>query len=679
MIIFTKDFWFLSLITPVIIMGILVAVDLFGNSQSESNGILDWFKQRLKITGILIAILVVSSAICSIIPPLKRKLLSVLPVLEFPLSVYAIWLILVILIGAVIIGILFYRNYKKALDKANTEEDDIEFEPEIEIPETMKKGCPPLSLMKDYPKLAQSKDSTELREQLENCLDSYELLSGISFRGTKAGPSVYRLIYRLEAGTRITEYTKYSREIAMSLGFENVNIKGGKEGLVFELPNMSAPTIHAKHIFAQQTLENGDALKSSLNIGVGHDAVGELFNINIAEAPHLLVAGATGGGKSIFMNVLIVGIILKNSPKDVQIIMIDPKMVEFTAYNKLPHLIFPVITEPLEATRKLEWAVEEMERRYKLMASAGARELSAYNENSSKKIPSIVIFIDELADLMMVAKKNKEIDVENSICRLGQKARAAGIHLIVATQRPSVDVITGLIKSNMPSRVAFSTASSVDSKVILDEMGAEKLLGKGDGYFKTPKFSEMQRFKCSFIDGDRTKDIENIVNWWYENTQNNIGNNALGYINNSRKIPDFAAEDNIPILTDSDIDVFDFDNEIDDRLELNELDELDIYSQKISNISRKTDDVFKRYFANFVIKNGTRTRLPSRNVMIDEIDDLCKSRGVSGVSKSTIHNALQSFCKAENKWVEQRKDDNNKSFYIAIIPVKSAEDWLLNN
>ena len=268
---------------------------------------------------------------------------------------------------------------------------------------------------------------------------------------------------------------------------------------------------------------------------------GEEVITDIAKMPHVLIAGATGSGKSVCINTLISSLIYKSKPSDVKLVMIDPKIVELSVYNGIPHLLIPVVTDPKKAAGALAWAVQEMENRYATFAKKGVRDLAGYNEAISKedgvgKLPKIVIIIDELADLMMVASK----DVEDSICRLAQKARAAGMHLVIATQRPSVDVITGIIKANIPSRIAFAVSSQIDSRTILDMVGAEKLLGKGDMLFYPAGASKPTRVQGAFVsDGE----VEKIVDFLKANGEVTYNEDIIESIENSNKSDKELAEE----------------------------------------------------------------------------------------------------------------------------------------
>ncbi|MBR4799497.1 MAG: DUF87 domain-containing protein, partial [Clostridia bacterium] len=299
---------------------------------------------------------------------------------------------------------------------------------------------------------------------------------------------------------RVKAISNLADDIALHLAATSVRIENipGKAAVGIEIPNK------ANYIVRLRTLIENSAFrdsKSRLYTALGEDVAGNPVYLDIAKMPHLLIAGATGMGKSVCINSLIVSLLYRNHPNDVKLILIDPKKVEFQPYNDIPHLLVPVITEPKNAAGTLNWACNEMENRYNLIQEVGVRDLAGYNnmivdDPERKPMPQIVIFIDELADLMMTAPD----DVETSICRLAQKARAAGIHLIIGTQRPSVDVVTGLIKANIPSRIACTVASQVDSRTILDMTGAEKLLGKGDMLYYPVGAMKPMRVQGAFVD-----------------------------------------------------------------------------------------------------------------------------------------------------------------------------------
>ena len=295
----------------------------------------------------------------------------------------------------------------------------------------------------------------------------------------------------------------------MSLGAKDIRIEApipGKKAVGIELPNRESTMVHFRELIEDKKFKNFD---SKVAFAVGKDLAGDIVVTDIAKMPHLLIAGATGSGKSVCINTLIMSILYKSTPDEVRLIMVDPKMVELSVYNGIPHLLIPVVTDPKKASAALNWAVAEMTRRYQKFAELEVRDMKGYNsklasdpsltrEGDHEKMPQIVIVVDELADLMMVAAK----EVEESICRLAQLARAAGIYLILATQRPSVDVITGLIKANMPSRIAFSVSSNVDSRTILDMAGAERLLGNGDMFFYPRGYNKPARVQGAFVSDD---------------------------------------------------------------------------------------------------------------------------------------------------------------------------------
>jgi len=318
-----------------------------------------------------------------------------------------------------------------------------------------------------------------------------------------------------------------------------------------EIPNKENEVVHLRDIIESEKFVDS---KSKLAFALGKDVAGEEIVTDIAKMPHVLIAGSTGSGKSVCINTLITSIIYKAKPSEVKLVLVDPKVVELSVYNGIPHLLIPVVTDPKKAAGALAWAVQEMVNRYSLFATKGVRDIKGYNEaldqeNEASKLPQIVIIIDELADLMMVAKN----DVEDAICRLAQMARAAGMHLVIATQRPSVDVITGLIKANIPSRIAFAVSSQVDSRTILDMAGAEKLLGKGDMLFYPTGMSKPTRIQGAFISD---KDVEKIVDFIKSNGTATYSEDILESIekanNNEKEVKEFDEEsDEDPFLAEA--------------------------------------------------------------------------------------------------------------------------------
>ena len=340
---------------------------------------------------------------------------------------------------------------------------------------------PPIELLKK-PGRGAADGTDEMREnsrRLNETLASFNIDAHII--NVTRGPSVTRYEVELDKGVRLNKLTGCADDIALSLGASGVRIAAvpGKISVVgIEVPNRTVTTVSLREVLDSKEFTGA---KSKSSIGLGKSIDGNCVVGNISKMPHLLIAGTTGSGKSVCMNSIIISLLYKAGPEDVKLIMVDPKMVELGIYNGIPQLLIPVVTDPKKAAGSLQWAVTEMLRRYKMMSDMGVRDLESYNsivpaEEDGQKLPQVVIIIDELADLMMVAAK----EVEDSICRIAQMGRAAGMHLIIATQRPSANVITGLMKANIPSRIAFSVASAMESRIILDTMGAEKLVGKGD-------------------------------------------------------------------------------------------------------------------------------------------------------------------------------------------------------
>ena len=323
------------------------------------------------------------------------------------------------------------------------------------------------------------------------------------------GPAITRYEIKPAEGVRVSKIANLADDIALNLAAESIRIEApipGKQAVGIEIPNKENEIVHLRDILETDKFQKH---KSKLAFALGKDVAGEEVVADISKMPHVLIAGSTGSGKSVCINTLISSIIYKAKPSEVKLVMVDPKVVELSVYNGIPHLLIPVVTDPKKAAGALAWAVQEMENRYNVFASKGVRDLKGYNaslQDGEGKLPQIVIIIDELADLMMVAAK----EVEESICRLAQKARAAGMHLVIATQRPSVDVITGLIKANVPSRIAFAVSSQIDSRTILDMVGAEKLLGKGDMLFYPAGASKPTRVQGAFVDD---KEVEKIVDF----------------------------------------------------------------------------------------------------------------------------------------------------------------------
>ena len=402
------------------------------------------------------------------------------------------------------------------LFKKKNENSDAEDDGKPHIPEATLSG-----FVYNYPSidlLSESRpNDVNLKEAKTSALrDARKLVATLKSFGVDAkvnnisrGPTVTRYELSPSAGVKVSRIVSLADDIALNLAAPAIRIEApipGKAAVGIEIPNKEVQTVSLREVI--DTVEFAQA-ESKLSVCLGKDISGETVIADIAKMPHLLIAGSTGSGKSVCINSLIVSLLFKASPQELNFIMIDPKVVELGIYNGIPHLCAPVVTDPKKAAGALQWAVKEMNNRYKIFAESGVRDLESYNElvrsrNEENILPHYVIVIDELADLMMVAPA----EVEDSICRLALMARAAGMHLVIATQRPSVDVITGVIKANIPSRIAFKVASQVDSRTILDQAGAEKLLGRGDSLFYPMGAVKPVRIQGSFI-SDR--EVENVV------------------------------------------------------------------------------------------------------------------------------------------------------------------------
>ncbi|SCI98815.1 Stage III sporulation protein E [uncultured Clostridium sp.] len=321
------------------------------------------------------------------------------------------------------------------------------------------------------------------------------------------GPTITRYELQPSPGVKVSKIVNLTDDIALSLAAKSIRIEApipGKSAIGIEVPNEEAQMVTLREVLESDEFNK---FESPLAMGLGKDIAGKPIIADIGKMPHLLIAGSTGSGKSVCVNTLINSILYKSNPDEVKFLLIDPKVVELANYNGIPHLLIPVVTDPKKAANALNWAVTEMNRRYKLFAESSVKDITSYNEKSEEKLPKIVIIIDELADLMMVSAN----DVEDYICRLAQMARAAGMHLIVATQRPSVDVITGVIKANIPSRIAFAVSSQTDSRTILDMGGAEKLLGKGDMLFYPLGAAKPVRLQGAFISESESERVIDYV------------------------------------------------------------------------------------------------------------------------------------------------------------------------
>ncbi len=385
-------------------------------------------------------------------------------------------------------------------------------EKEIKAPISRKYVLPSVELLnRGSAKANDPAAASELQEKAAKLIETFSNFGiQVQIKGIQRGPRVTR--YEIQPGknVRVSKITGLSDDIALNLAAAGVRIEApipGKAAVGIEVPNTNQDVVSLKEIIESREFREA---KSKLSFAVGKDIAGNIITGDISKMPHMIIAGTTGSGKSVCTNSIIMSILFRANPDEVKLILIDPKMVEFTTYNGIPHLLIPVVTDPRQAAGALNWGVQEMLRRYKLFADNNVRDLGGYNELAAQKhlekLPQIVIAIDEFSDLMMAASK----EVEDSVCRLAQMARAAGMHLIIATQRPTTDVITGLIKANIPSRIALSVQSQVDSRTILDTQGAEKLLGYGDMLYYPNGMQKPLRVQGCFCS---TKEVEGVVDF----------------------------------------------------------------------------------------------------------------------------------------------------------------------
>ena len=393
---------------------------------------------------------------------------------------------------------------------------------------------PPLNLLKSQSHKQNSNDKKEILNNakiIEETMENFGIEATIS--NINKGPTITCYELSPAPGIKLSRIVSLADNIALNLATSDIRIEApipGKAAVGIEVPNKTKDNVLLKEIIISEEFIKID---SNIPLALGKDVSGKPIISTIDKMPHLLIAGATGSGKSVCINTIIMSILYKSSPDNVKLMLIDPKVVELSIYNGIPHLLIPVVTDPKKAAYALNWAVNEMERRYKLFAQNSVRDINSYNskirDKQEEKLPQIVIIIDELADLMMVAAQ----EIEDYICRLAQMARASGMYLIVATQRPSVDVITGTIKANVPSRISFSVSSQVDSRTILDMSGAEKLLGKGDMLFYPSFYSKPIRIQGAFISEE---EVENVVAFLKEKNETNYDEEIIENIQNSKEI-----------------------------------------------------------------------------------------------------------------------------------------------
>ncbi len=402
---------------------------------------------------------------------------------------------------------------------------------------------PPLDLLSLESSLCEEEDLEKISEKIESTFKNFKINTRVE--EYHVGPSVIRFDLSLAPGIRVNKILSLANDLALALAVPSIRFETpvpGKSLIGIEIPRRKPTKVYLREILESKVFQNTNY---SLPIALGKDLAGKPQVGNLTDMLHLLIAGTTGSGKSMFINTLILSLLYKHDPNNLKFLMIDPKRVELSLYNKLykKYLWYPVITEYNEASSALKWAINEMERRYKIFADEEVRNIDEYKNKelniTKEKLPYIIIIIDELNDLMMVAPK----EVEDMICRLAQKARAAGIHLVVATQRPSVDVITGLIKANIPSRIAFAVSSQIDSRIILDDNGAERLLGKGDMLYLPIMSTSPMRLQAPFVE---EKDIKKVVNYLCEAFSNVDSFISLDIKKEDKEAEDFSEDPLLP-------------------------------------------------------------------------------------------------------------------------------------
>ncbi len=435
------------------------------------------------------------------------------------------------------------KTIKKEIEKTQkTEEtednnEEIDIEKEIHKEDIVHYEFPSLELLKDVEVTNTNSKGKEIKDNIKIIQDTLNNF-GVDAKviGVNSGPTITSYEISLAAGVKVSKILSLSDNLALALATTDIRILApipGKSAVGIEVPNKNKDTLLLKEILDSDEFRN---LKSKLPLALGKDVTGNTIISSIANMPHLLIAGATGSGKSVCINTIIMSILYKARPDEVKLIMIDPKVVELNVYNNIPHLLIPVVTNAKKAQFSLNWAVQEMEKRYQLFAKNNVKDMQSYNEldTITEKMPQIVIIIDELADLMMVAAT----EVEDAICRLAQMARAAGMHLIVATQRPSVDVITGTIKANIPSRISFQVSSQIDSRTILDMSGAEKLLGKGDMLYYPSNLSKPIRVQGAFVSDKEVKRVCDFIRNQGEANYNQDAVESISTNNTSQTMQD---------------------------------------------------------------------------------------------------------------------------------------------
>lgn len=396
-----------------------------------------------------------------------------------------------------------FETKNVAENQATKPESQADF-PTIPLRVSRKKIDLPLDLLDDQSEKPTSGDIKTQMNIIQKTLENFGI--NVEMSDVSVGPTVTQYTLKPADGVKLSKITGLHNDLSLALAAHPIRIEApipGKSLVGVEVPNQKVAAVNLKEILRSQEFKQR---KTNLTVALGKDVSGKVWAADLSKMPHLLVAGSTGSGKSVCLNTVIVSLLYQNSPDDLRLIMVDPKRVEFTVYNGIPHLLTPVITDTVKTVNALKWVIGEMDRRFELLSKHGKRDISAFNQETNEKMPYLVLIIDELADLMAVAAA----EVEAAIIRLAQMARAVGIHLILATQRPSVNIITGLIKANITTRIAFAVASSTDSRTILDTSGAEKLLGRGDMLYTCPDLGKPKRLQGAFV---RDHEIKKIIDY----------------------------------------------------------------------------------------------------------------------------------------------------------------------
>lgn len=495
-------------------------------------------------------------------------------------------------------------------------------------------GLPPIKIIGEL-KEGQAKADAELSKKINTAF--FELDLNVKVKKFTVGSAISKVWLEMEKSLRIKDVVALKDDIAMKLAVESVNILNTQEGMIMEVPNKERRMVTHREVM--EKLRNTKL--SELAIIIGEESTGEPYYFDVYKMTHILIAGATNMGKSVCLNTIIATLLLRKKPSELKFLLIDPKQVEFAIYKKLPHLIKPVVQGLEGGVQALEWCIIEMERRYSIMEKDAKKNLYQY-PSDKRPFPVLIIVVDELADLILVSGEK----INNAISRLAGKARAAGMHLILATQRPEAKIISGLIRANVPSRIALKTATEVDSRIILDQGGAEKLTGMGEMLVKIVGSHKAVRCQGSFIDD---KDMENLVNWWSKNWDANSNQEVIAEEINSEPL-------NLPVVED-----------IDDEL----LDQDGNSNQESSNNMNEVEKMLRLSICSVVIENEDP----------EEVSYLPTIREIVAAYKVTIYRVKTILDQLEKEgWIEKENSSDNPKFSKTkiILDTESAKNWLKN-